>query len=291
MQMATFAVLVGTFTVFSISLLAQQNFYRQLAQWGDSVKVSVYLKEEALPADASRVEKFLAETGAFSDVRFISKDEALERFKRRMSQHLPGLLTDLESNNPLPTSLEAVIKGGLGGGYKFDDLLGLVNQVKGLAHVDEVSYGQGWIENYASLLKVFSTTTAVFLFTLLAGSLFVVGNSIRNSVNQRREEIEILELCGATRAMIMWPFVFEGLLMGLFSSVTALLICYGLYNWQSDLVAQGLAFWDFKLHFDFLSAWRVFAVLVTGAVVGGLGSWVWARRLATGWSAAEASTR
>src|SRR5690606_5020294 len=89
MQLATFAVLVGSFAVLAMALLVHQNFHRQLAQWGKSVKVNVYLKEEPDLEETRKVARYLEDAELFAKVDYVSKDQAFEKFRERMAQHIP----------------------------------------------------------------------------------------------------------------------------------------------------------------------------------------------------------
>lgn len=291
MQLATVSVLAGSFTVLAIAILMQQNIERVLTQWGDDVKINIYLKESATQGDQSRISKFIKETNLFGKIKFLTKKDAAEKFKERVGKYTPGLLSDLEFDNPLPSSFEMVMAGGLKTNQQFSQMLGVIADIKKIPGVDEVSYGQGWVENYTSVLKTFSIISAIFIFVLLAGSLFVIGNSIGNTILQRRDEIEILELFGATRAMIAWPFIYEGLILGFISAAAAVLLTYGLYILQSEAMISQLSFWNIKAKIEFLSLSRIIYILAFGAALGGVGSLIWVRRFSTGWAAAEANSR
>jgi cell division transport system permease protein len=291
LQVATLSVLAGSFTIISMAALVHQNMQSILTHWGNEVKVNVYLKEDAQDTDTKNISDFLNKSGEFSNVEFLTKKKAVEKFKSRVGQYVPGLLNDLEFDNPLPASFEMSINGGMSSGFSYDKLLKIVKTVKSLNGVDEVSYGQGWVENYAAVLKVFSVTSISFIIILLAGALFVVGNSIRNAISQRRDEIEILELCGATRAMIIWPYLFEGFVTGVLAASLALISTYGFYSWQIHMASTNLTFWNFTSRVTFLSESRIIAIILMGASLGVFGSYLWVRKISTGWAAAESSMK
>ena len=288
MQLMTLIVLVGSFSVLITAMTTYQNLRNMLTHWGNEVKVNVYLQEEITEKEAQKIEKYLSDVNFFSNIQHLTKKDAAEKFKQRVGQYVPGLLTDLEFDNPLPASFAMTVEGGLTTHEQFNSLVATVREIKKLTGVDEVSYGQGWVENYATILRLFSATSMVFLFILLAGTLFVIGNSIRHSIEQRRNEIEILELCGATRQAIVWPFIFEGLVTGFLASGVALFITYAIYLWQIEMVISQLSFWNIKAQLEFLSPdWALFVVLL-GTTLGGGGAYTWARDISTGWAAAEA---
>lgn len=288
---ATLSVLIGSFSILAVALLVHQNVERVLTQWGRDAKVNVYLAEPDDAVKTANIKKEIDESGLFSKVSYLSKSDALDRFKVRVNDYAPGLISDLAKDNPLPSSFELTVDGGVKSNRQFQKIVSWAKSLKAQAGVDEVSYGQGWIENYASVLKVFSLTSWIFIFVMMTGSLFVIGNSIRNSISQRRDEIEILELFGATRAMIIWPYIAEGLILGFTASVAAVFVTYLLYTWQTDLMVRELSFWDTKANLEFLNFGRIALSVVVGTGLGALGSFLWARNLSTGWAAAEASSK
>lgn len=288
-QMATLSVLAGSFCILSIAILVHQNVERLLTQWGDKVKVNVYLKETATKNEEDKVSQFISKSGLFNKVQFLTKKDAARKFKERIGQYSPGLLSDLEFDNPLPASFELELANGLKSNMQYSKLVSFAGELKVLSGVDEISYGQGWVENYATVLKAFSIVSTVFISVLLLGSLFVIGNSIGNSVAQRRDEIELLELFGATRSMILWPFIYEGIVLGFTAAASAIILTYALYQTQSDLLMSELSFWQMKENIEFLSWGRMLLILFFGSGLGALGSYLWARKANTGWAAAEAT--
>jgi cell division transport system permease protein len=291
MQLATLSVLLGTFTVNSLFVLFHQNLEAILTRWGSEVKVSVYLKDEAPEADVSRVQNYLKNSEFASKVDYLSKDLAAQRFREKLGQISPGMFTDSEFVNPLPASFEIILKKGIGRNSDYGDLVKFANEVAGFQGVEEVSYGQGWVENYASVLKVFSWTSAFLLFVLLMGGLFVVGNSIRNSVAQRRDEIAVLELFGATKWMIQWPFVFEGMFMGLVAAVLSVVVTYVLFSWQAEILGTNLSFWGFTASLKFLNLARILGIITLGTCLGAVGAYFCVRQVNTGWAAADAGDK
>jgi len=291
LQVSTLSVLIGSFTILAIAMLVHQNLEHALTQWGREVRVNVYLNESNDDSRNAEIKQQIENSGFFSKVDYLTKADAMAKFKSRVNEFAPDLLADLEADNPLPASFEMTIEGGMRKHSQYQRLVEWATKMKAAVGVDEVSYGQGWIENYASVLKVFSVTSLIFIFVILSGSLFVIGNSIRSAISQRRDEIEILELFGATRGMILWPYVFEGLLLGLMASVLSVFVTYILFIWQTDLMTHELSFWNFQAHIDFLSFGRMVLIVFTGTTLGGLGSYLWARKVCTGWAAAESASR
>lgn len=286
-QIATLVVLTGTFTIVALFLFIQANFVRILTRWGDNVQFAVFLEDSASAAQVSVVKEFLESSGRFKAVDFVSKEKAAETFRQQMGNNSPELLRDPEFGNPLPASFEARLKEGVDSKSGYDVLVDLAGRVGSLPGINDVSYGQGWVENYASLLKVFATSSWVLLSVLLAGSLLIVGNAIRAAVQSRRDEIEILELFGATSWYVRGPLIAEGAIIGFFASILAVGLCFALFQWQQKIAEENLGFWGLAKEVGFLSGPQMAAVLMLGLGFGALGSYLSVRKIATGWAAAE----
>ena len=287
MQLATLSVLTGTFTVVSIFFFLHANMSRIVTSWGDKVQMAIFLKDEASADQVETVKAFLRDTGVFAEINFISKDQAAKKFLEQMGHQSPQLLNDPEFGNPLPASLEARFADGVSSSRRYEQMLNLAKRISGLGGVEDVSYGQGWVENYASLLKVFSSSSYVLIFVLLAGSLFVVGNAIRSALYQRRDEIEVLELVGATPYMIRAPYIFEGAVLGFIAAILSVLACFGFYQWQHQVATEHLGFWGLAAQVGFLGGAEILGILFLGAWFGAFGSFLCVRKIATGWAAAE----
>ena len=287
-QLTTFTVLVASFVVITGAILLEQNFTSFLTHWGREVKVDVYLQDGVTGDATAALKKTIESSGLFSKIIYFSKDQAADQFKKRLGQYLPGILDDLGADNPLPASFELKAQHGIVSQRDYERMIHFVKSLKKQTGVDDISYGQGWVENYASALHIFSLSIGVFIFVLLAGCIFVIGNATGNAIAQRRDEIEIMELFGATKDMVVGPFIFEGLIMGLAASVTALALAYVFYKYQLDLFSRSLSFWNFQTAVKFLSLSHIVLIVMIGTGLGGASAFLWARKIATGWAAAEA---
>lgn len=287
MQIATLSVLAGTFTVITIFWLVQRNLERVMTHWGEAVRVSVFLKDQVDSEQINATKKFLDELGQFKAVEFLSKEEAGRRFQAQMGSYSPHFLGDPEFGNPLPMSFEASLRDNIPAASRYAILKELADKITTQPSVEDVYFGQGWVENYATAMKTFEYSSWFLMLILLAGSLFVVGNSIRNAIAQRRDEIEILELVGATPEMIKRPYLVEGVLMGVSASGLAILFSFALFTWQAQMIRSDLGFLNLAQAISFLTVTDVLGLLFLGGAFGALGAFLCVRRICNGWSAAQ----
>ena len=127
----------------------------------------------------------------------------------------------------------------------------------------------------------------IFVWGLsLSVGLLIVSNCIRLSFLQRKDEIEVLELVGATPKFIRVPFLIEGLVLGLTASILSILISYGAHSVLLGWLSSKLGFWMAIQEIKPIESWFLIANLILGAGFGVLGAWNCVRKINTGWSAA-----
>ncbi len=274
-QFATLSVLAATFTVIFSILSLSLNLNRVLVSWGESVKITAYLKDDLQEASTSTIETALKSIGEIKDVEFVSKDQAQKNFADQMAKYSPNLLNDPEFRNPFPANFQMSLAGQI----SFLHIDNIAKKVAAIGGVEDVSYGQDWVENYASLVNAFARSGWFVALMLLVGSAFVVGNSIRTSVTFRKDEIQILDLVGATPQMIWVPFVVDGILMGTSASLIALTFGYCIYEWGFNLFNSNLAFLALTSQFYYLDVVWIAASIALGALTGGFSSYVCVQRV------------
>lgn len=282
-QLATCVVLSGVFSIISLSLLIHHNLENLFHQWGDSVQVSLYLKDHLEGEPLEEIKELITHSPYFKDIQYISKAAAFKNFKDQTFDYVPDVIFNKDFDNPLPASFEMKVRGDLSSVTYLGGIRNFIERLKSLNGVESVTYGQGWVDNYASFLQIFSYVSGSLIVILLMGSLFVVGNSIRSSLSQRKEEIEILELVGATPTAIRGPYVLDGVLTSLLAASTSLVMCYLLFLWQSQVLETHLSFW--RVHLSFLSYPKILIILAMGVSFGALGSWLCISQINSGWAA------
>ncbi len=286
-QTATFVVMLATYTIIICFLNAFVNLDKIFVYWGESIELSIFLDKQAESYLVDEVETFLKENKSIDFYKKITGREALEGFKKQVSSYAPDLFEDPLLVEILPDRLQASMASNIKVEKKIDVLKNIAEQLKKFAAVEDVSYGQNWVGNYSNLVRALTGASWTIVFVLLLAGFFIVGNSVRVSVSQRRQEIEVLELVGATHWSIRLPFIGEGLLMGLFSSIFALGLGYGFHIWITDLIALKLSFLDLATVIEFLNLKLLILIPLVGALVGAIGAYFCVSNLNDGWAAAR----
>ncbi|MEX2524272.1 MAG: permease-like cell division protein FtsX [Gammaproteobacteria bacterium] len=264
--------------VIGISLALPTAFYlildnaqRVMDTWQGSVRIALYLKPSVSEEQARTLAGTLEEDAAVESVRFISREEALQEY-RQMSG-FDDVLEALEEN-PLPPVL--VITPG------FDSLASggeaMLDRLNNLEQVDMAQYDSRWIKRLLAILEILQRGVLILSALLAVAVALIIGNSIRLTINNRRTEIEVNKLFGATNAFVQRPFLYSGLIHGVGGGLLAwILVAAALMLLDTPIERlAGLYHSDFRLHG---LHWREFGLLLlAGAVLGISGSWLAVQR-------------
>jgi len=222
--------------------------------------------EGSLTAQAVALAADVAALPSVRSVAYVSKEEALARFRDRLRQRGQVDLTGFLDRNPLPASLEVKLVDP----REYQPIVQLLQDRSRV--VDDVVEVQKLVQQLTTVTGVLRTGGFVLLVLVGFVVLFIIVNTIRLAVVARREEIEIMRLVGASDAFIRWPFIFEGALVGLLGAAAALAILALLAQPVGDMM-YGF-FRVLPLELGSLARDLVILVIGTGLGVGVLGSWL-----------------
>lgn len=207
-------VTVGTvavvFLIMGVFALVGHNLESLTHRVGSGLKLSVFLLDDCDEPQREAVEKLLTSSEGVERVQFIDRQEAASRFRRRFGSQAEVL--DELDENPLPESFEVTFAPA---GQDPQSIGGLAQQVVNQPGVEEVQYGQAWLDRFFRFVKTVRLLGLGVGVLIFLAALLIVSNTIRLSVYARREEIHILKLVGATDGFIKVPFYLEGVLLGL----------------------------------------------------------------------------
>jgi cell division transport system permease protein len=198
-------------------LIVTANLQQLGAEWSNSAELSVYLKDDVTPADRQAVEAALAPGDVVASREFVSKADALARFKQTFGELAATM--DGAGDNPLPASIEVRLRPGPGTGAAVDALGARLREMPGVA---DVRYDRQWLNRVLSAIAVIRGVGLVLGIILTVAAALTVANVVRLALYARRDELEIMQLVGAPQAFIRGPFVMEGVLQGGVGALLAL---------------------------------------------------------------------
>jgi cell division transport system permease protein len=263
--------LTVAFLCLSAALLGLTNLRELADRWGRTHHMSVYLKDGADRADVDRLLRVLDALPALSHVEYVSPQLAREQFLRDADASAGLTSLPIEA---FPASIEVEFKAQVENA-RIEEVAQKVTAFS--AVVDQVDTYRSWFERLGALLGAGRIASFLLAALVIVCSFAVVSNTIRLSVAQRRDEIEMLRMCGATDSFVRGPFVLEGTLQGLLASLLALLILGTVFLALRSQVDAALAPLS-GVRSSFLPPLLVLGIVVTGAGLGALGSAVSIRR-------------
>lgn len=257
--MVLMLLLLAGFWIIQSGLLAGLEFTEQ------KVQVVGYLETTAHPDDVAELRSEIEAMPVVQSVEYVSREEALERFRARMESEGREDLTPYLDSNPLYASLEVRLVDP-------SEVRAVGDVMRGSAIVRNVINIDALVDTVLTVTNVLRTAGTVVLGVVAIIVLFIIVNTIRLAVVARAEEIEIMRLVGASDAFIRWPFVFEGAFVGLLGALIAL----GVLAAAADPIGRFMVDFFRILPLRFGDLARDLAVLVLGAGVGlgVLGSWL-----------------
>lgn len=227
------------------------------------VEVTVYMQDEVQAEALTQAEAQIRAVNGVSEVTFVTKAEALERFRERLGEQA-SMLEALDDQNPLPNSFEIKVSDP----EQVKQVADTLGQMQG---VESVKYGREIVDKLFQMTKMLRIVGVVLLGFLVFATLFIISNTIRLTVFARRKEIGIMKYVGATNAFIRLPFLLEGMILGLIGAALAAVALYYAYAALLYEVHQMLAFLYLVPHYPFI--FIIGGILiVSGMLIGAIGS-------------------
>ncbi len=264
-------VTIGTITlallIVSLFLLIFVNLESAAESWSERVQVTVYFDKELTSQDQSGFSGKISALSGVSRVSYVTREEALKRFKSR----LRGQETLLEGVRPevLPTSFEIALKRSHRDTASVENFVAALKLIPGIT---EVQYGEEWVRRFNSLLNFMRLLGTLLGGFLVIAVIFIVSNTIKLTIYSRRDELEVMALVGATRFFIKAPFLLEGLIQGMAGSVFSVVLLFGLYEGFLHNAGSFLTFNPATSGLSFLPPEYIAGLLLAGALLGFIGS-------------------
>jgi cell division transport system permease protein len=263
------AMITISLLILGSFLLVAENLERAVTQWQGKSRVNVYLEPEATEEEIRAVDAFLAARPTLAQRRFITREQALARFRSYFS-NLSEVVGQLEEN-PFPPSFEIEVTPQIAQSRGFDRDM---SQLRGIPGVEQVQFDWEWLNRLKRIVSIVNLAGIVAGGVLAVAAAFTIANVIRLTMMLYREEIEIMRLVGATERIIRGPFLIEGLLQGTLGGLIAVGLLFAIFEAARRTIAPSSSLlWGF-LFAGFLP-WQKIAALVAGGMVAGwFGSWL-----------------
>ena len=270
-----------TITLFIISTMIILYTLAYLAVQNSTDKIGVvtaYFNQQTTDKEMQNVKQEVEAMHGVREVVYTSQETAIERFKE-LHKNEPALLASLDefgnSDNPIPASLgvKAVTLND------YSSIYSLLQGDRFKPYFEKVRDNQKVIDklnNIISLISKFGLLLALIFFLV---TILVTFNTIRFTIYNRREEVEIMRLVGATNWYIRWPFLIEGIMYGIFATILTSLVVWGILTLLSSRIEQFLSI--SVLGSSLLSTlfWQILVInLATSIILGAVASTIAMRK-------------
>jgi cell division transport system permease protein len=264
-----------TITVLAIAISLASGFYIlvvNLQQFAGNLEasnqISLFLKDEISEARANKFVNTIKQNPDIQDVKLISKDKALEEFR---SYSGFGEAIKALDKNPLPIVVQVLPKNA----FENEQMLeALLDDFKRSAEVDFAQMDMQWVKRLQSIMNIARLGVTLLSLLLGAGVLFITANTIRLELHNRRDEIIIAKLVGATNSFIHRPFLYSGFWIGFFSGVAAwfiVTIIMLILKYPIETLSQ---LYDSGFRVLFLGFTETLSLLFISSILGVVGSWI-----------------
>lgn len=242
----TILVIAASLTIPTVSYLLWKNTHYAASQFYPEPELTVYLHKNLAEHDVNavveRIRQF--ETDKIEQLNYISRQQSLDEFR---SWSGFGEALDILEDNPLPAVVVLKPKKAFA---QSEAMLALRNGLQNIKGVQEVRLDNGWLEKLTALTQLIARVAVTCTVLMLIAVFLVISNSVRSDVSNSRSSIDVMQLLGATDYFIARPFLYAGMLYGLFGSLLAIIfslttISYftGVVRYVSDMFTV-----KFELH-------------------------------------------
>ncbi len=251
-------LIVSAFSLFFI------NANDLMESWKKGIRIMAYIQKNTPEVRILDLKLKIAQTGNVKDVRFISKEEALELLKNQMGQQR-SLLNDL-NGNPLPDAIEVKLKASI---ENWEEVEAIAARIESYPLVEDVEYGQKLIGRFTNIFQLFRFIGIAMGVVFFMASVFIVANTIRLLFYSRHDEFEIMRLVGATDGFIKAPFYIEGIIQGAIGGIIGITVLFISFWIISSNIDQGFSSYFFSIRF--LPFKLSFGIIICSMFAGWLG--------------------
>lgn len=268
MTVASIIAVAACISIMSFSYCVVSNLQYMLDQMEDSIGISVFLKGDLTSEDIENMKTTISGLDHVTNVTYISPADALDQLKDQWGADEDIFIGLDDTNNPLSHSFQVELD-------QIESQDAVLAELQKIEGVDKVEYGQSLSEMLMSVSNVFQVAGILVMLVLGVISVMIIINTIRISVMNRRVEINIMKYVGATDWFIRWPFIIEGIIIGLVGAILPMLVGMPMYGKTVSLFYNHIPFVENFVRFRVVGDVFSFvlpAALIFGILLGVVGS-------------------
>lgn len=282
LAIAAMAVMFITLTIVLFSVVVNATFAHTVQQITDKIDISVYLVDDIKDSQREKLINDLKSIDNVKSIEYVSKDQALELYKKQNADNIDLLVAISQTDNPLPASLQVKPKDP----NRIDEIKQFLEkpEIKSLQS-DETSYSgdrKEAIDKISKATRFFREAGIVGVIIFMLVSVLIIFNTIRMAIFNRRDELTIMRLLGAGTWYIRGPFIIETVIYGIIAGTLSIVAVGSMFAVSSNAFdASSLGLLDIKFASDYFANHFLIIVLVQigiGVTIGAFSSYIATRR-------------
>ena len=262
---ASLMIMCATMFVFGIFFLIGQNVQNVIKQVEEQQAMQVFIKPDATEQEITDLGTKIREIEYVNKAEYVTKEDALNTVKTWLKDS-QGLLEPYAKNNPFKASYVVTLRD-------LSKIQEVESKIAILEQVNNITVRNETINRLLDIANGVKTVSAVILVLLIFISIFFIANTIKLTVHARRKEISIMKYVGATNGFIRWPFMVEGIIIGVVSAMFSVLVLGLAYNYITGRAAGMAQTIQINLlQFSDTFSLLILIYLVLGIGIGTIGS-------------------
>ena len=264
---ASLMIMCETMIIFGIFIILGENINHFVSEVESAQGIQVFINNDATQEQIDEIGEKIRKLDGVSTVEFKSKDAALNQMKEKFGDK-QDLLAGYEENNIFPASYVVTLTD-------LNKSKDVQNQILTFDNIKKITSKDETVTTLINLANGIKIVTGIILILLVVISIFIIANTIKLTVHARRKEISIMKYVGATNGFIRWPFIVEGMIIGVFASVISITIVGIAYS----IIAEKMVSSQFMqvinmslVTFGDMFNSIIFVYMLLGIGIGALGS-------------------
>lgn len=259
---ASIIIMCATMFIFGIFFLIGENVNYIISQVQSDQAMQIFINPEATTEQEEDLKQQISSIQYVNTIEYVSKEDALNDVKS-WSADIGNVLGDLTVDGYNPFKASFVIT--LTDLTQIDEVEA---QINGFENVASVQAGNKTVNTLVNIANGIRTATGIVLVLLILISIFIIVNTIKLTVHARRKEISIMKYVGATNGFIRWPFMVEGIIIGIISALISIIILGFSYDFVAEKIMEGLSS---TLTLNLLTFSDMLSMLLTIYIIIGIG--------------------
>ena len=264
MTFSSVSVLTVCLLLVGISFLLLFNIQTLVKDVEKQNVIAAFVKEDISETELNKVNTDLLAIVNVANVQYVSKEEAFEEQKKELG--LDDVIFEDTIDNPLPDSFRITVTN-------IEEFPTTLAAIKAVKNVDAVQESQEVVNQISVLQKSITAICLMLVIVLIIVSLFIITNTIRITMVNRKIDIQVMKSVGATNTFICWPFMIEGVVIGVVSGLLALVLTYVFQVTEGEALSSLFSlFGSTTVSVNDVLPFLIFGYLLTGIFLGSFGS-------------------